>query len=346
MNIGDVELANDLAAKRIQLLRLAKQIGVTAACHEHGSNRSSYYRLRRHVEGYPEEQWPERLEQWPPKRRGHAQQTTPEQRKAIRDVALRHPGWGCMRIADAFNAKRRKTDRRSHSTVQKIMTEEGLGRAEDRLRVIDVPGVALSRDQRAFVEKQNPAHRDSDVGSKYPGRHLFFDSVELQHVIPGIRSVWLLAVVDSKSSYAIATLSSKANAPSWSLLMREQVVQRLKARLDQNLNVLLLIRKGAIQLGAGMVVSWITNHGMRPEMSAKRRGTIDRFVDSVRRDFRHSQWCSLPFEELKPANAAFSAWLEAYNGQPIAGYPNYGRSPKVVAQDFAPTKKRKVPPGG
>lgn len=116
---------NQKAANR--LLELAAQIGnISEACRRLGLDRSVYYRLLKRADAeHRKTQKPQTGE--PARSRGPAS-------KALKAVLLRlcleFPEWGCDRLAHYLTLT---GNRISSPTVQKILIENGLGRAAQRM---------------------------------------------------------------------------------------------------------------------------------------------------------------------------------------------------------------------
>ena len=84
--------ANNLAAHRLNVLELARELGnVTDACWRRGLDRTSFYEWRRRfrTHGFAG------LNDLPPIHKSHPQTTPPETAERMKELALEHPVYGC-----------------------------------------------------------------------------------------------------------------------------------------------------------------------------------------------------------------------------------------------------------
>ena len=94
-------------------------------------------------------------------------------------------------------------------TIQKILNDHDLGEREQRWLALErrnaEQAIALSNEQIAFLEKQNPCFRERHVESSRPGELLCQDTFFVGN-LKGIGKVYLHAVVDTFGSYAFGFL--------------------------------------------------------------------------------------------------------------------------------------------
>ena len=83
-----------LAEHRLSVLELARELGnVAEACRQRGLDRTSYEGKRRfQTHGF------EGLKDLPPIHKSHPQTTPPETVERIKELALKHPAYGCNRL--------------------------------------------------------------------------------------------------------------------------------------------------------------------------------------------------------------------------------------------------------
>jgi transposase InsO family protein len=179
---------------RLQLFRLAGEVGVSAACRALGVHRSTYYRWKEQVERSG-------LEMLRPRERRRPQmpnQLSPLVEQRIVAFALGHPGFGPKRIAARLRRPEWGGLEVSPNGVYKALLRHGLNTRAKRL--------ALVAGYRApFEPPREPAlepHIDVDHPGELVGIDCFF--VGRLHGTKG--PVWQITAIDCYSSYAWADL--------------------------------------------------------------------------------------------------------------------------------------------
>ena len=104
---------------RRRLIALVAELGnVAEACRRLGVDRSAWYRIRKATGGDPSAPFPARRNAAPP-----------ETAAAVLRLCLRHPEWGCDRLAHYLTLEGSPI---SSPTVQKILIRAGLGKVRQR----------------------------------------------------------------------------------------------------------------------------------------------------------------------------------------------------------------------
>ena len=192
-----------LAEHRLSVLELARELGnVAEACRQRGLDRTSFYEWKRRfqTQGF------EGLKDLPPIHKSHPQTTPPETVERIKELALKHPAYGCNRLEAMLALEGRRV---SSITIQKILNDNGLGARHDRWLALEQANadkrLELSAEQTAFLEKRNPCFRERQVESAAPGDLLSADTFFIG-TLKGVGKVYLHAVVDTYGSYAFGFL--------------------------------------------------------------------------------------------------------------------------------------------
>lgn len=179
---------------RLQLFRLAGEVGVSAACRAMGVHRSTYYRWKAMVDRSG-------LEMLRPRERRRPQM--PNQLSAIVEqrivaFALGHPGFGPRRVASRLARPEWGGLLVSPNGVYKTLRRHGLNTRAKRLAL--VAGYAAPYEPPRTLEAE--PHIDVDHPGELVGIDCFF--VGRLHGTKG--PVWQITAIDCYSSYGWADL--------------------------------------------------------------------------------------------------------------------------------------------
>src|SRR5262249_5795845 len=129
---GPMTLDESIQGMRLQVIRRAPQIGVSAACAEAGISRTLFYRGPHRRSRYGGDGWhPRRLLARP----GRGPQLPAEVERRLLAVAIAEATWGAQRLA-AY-AQRLWQLRVAASTVQRLLRRHGLATRRERLLVLE-----------------------------------------------------------------------------------------------------------------------------------------------------------------------------------------------------------------
>jgi transposase-like protein len=161
------DAATKVARQRLSVLDLAARLGNAAeACRRRGMDRTRFYKWRRRFQTHGLDG----LKDLPPIHRSHPQTTPAEVVERIVALALEHSAYGCNRIEALLMLEGRRV---STITIQKLLNERELGTRAQRWLALErqnaEAAIALSAEQVAFLEKQNPCFRERHVESGAPG---------------------------------------------------------------------------------------------------------------------------------------------------------------------------------
>ena len=125
-------LDESIQGMRLQVIRRATQIGVSAACAEAGISRTLFYRWQHRLSRYGVDgSHPRRLRARP----GRLPQLPPQVERRLLAVAIAEATWGAQRLA-AY-AHRLWRLRVAASTVQRLLRRHGLATRRQRLLVLE-----------------------------------------------------------------------------------------------------------------------------------------------------------------------------------------------------------------
>ena len=175
---------------RLQLFRLAEELGVSQACRVMGVNRSTYYRWKPEVERAG-------LEVLRPRERRRPvmpNQLSPITEQRIVAFALGHPGLGPKRIAAQLARPEWGGLGVSPNGVWKALCRHGLNTRHKRL--------ALVAGYRAPYEPPRPSGPEPQVQTTRPGELVGIDCFYVGRLHGTAGTVWQVTAIDTFSSYA------------------------------------------------------------------------------------------------------------------------------------------------
>jgi transposase InsO family protein len=179
---------------RLQLFRLAAEVGVSEACRLMGVHRSTYYRWKPEVERAG-------LEMLRPRERRRPvmpNQLSPMVEQRIVAFALGHPGLGPKRIAAQLARPEWGALAVSPNGVWKALLRHGLNTRAKRL--------ALVAGYRAPFEPPRKPEPEPRVETGRPGELVGIDCFYVGRLHGTAGTVWQLTAIDTYSSYAWAEL--------------------------------------------------------------------------------------------------------------------------------------------
>jgi transposase InsO family protein len=179
---------------RLQLFRLAGELGVSQACRLMGVHRSTYYRWKPEVERAG-------LEMLRPRERRRPvmpNQLSPIVEQRIVAFALGHPGLGPRRIAAQLARPEWGGLLISPNGVWKALCRHGLNTRAKRL--------ALVAGYRAPYEPPRRPDPEPTIQTTHPGELVGIDCFYVGRLHGTAGTVWQLTAIDTYSSYAWAEL--------------------------------------------------------------------------------------------------------------------------------------------
>jgi transposase InsO family protein len=179
---------------RLQLMRLAGERGVSAACRLMGVHRSTYYRWKAQVQASG-------LEMLRPRERRRPQmpnQLSPIIEQRIVAFALGHPGLGPRRIATRLSRPQWGGLVVSPNGVYKTLVRHGLNTRAKRL--------ALVAGYRAPFEPPRDPEPEAHITTARPGELVGIDCFFVGRLHGTKGPVWQITACDTYSSFAWADL--------------------------------------------------------------------------------------------------------------------------------------------
>lgn len=294
------------------------------ACKQHGMDATTFYKLEKRIAGLSRDQQLEALKDRSRRWKSHRQQTTKDQRAAIRSLSLAHPSWGCNQIQQALA---RDGIKRSPTTIQKVMAEEGLGTGRDRWLALDRPEAQLSHEQLSFVAGFNPSIADKNFKAARPGEKVDLGVFGLG-ALPGLGQLVVIAAVDRYSSYAFAAIRANVNKANVAWLIEKRVLPFYKDK-----KALTFIIPHEMKQVSEFTVSANTP---KIELISRARkygpiGSVERFRLAVLNGFIKDDATNVVFDDLAALRAAFRDWVKHHNETGMVGFPNYGQPPITMA---------------
>ena len=331
-----------LAHQRLSVLELAEALGnVSEACRRRGISRTQFYEYKRRFQTHGIEG----LKDLPPVHKSHPMSTPKEVQEEIVALSLAHPAWGCNRISDQLKLKGVSV---SAPTVQNILNRHALGSRYERwLRLEEETAgkeIELSKEQVAFIEKQNPCFRERHVESNRPGELLNQDTFFVGH-LKGVGKVYLHAVVDTYSSYAFGFLHvSKQPEAAVAVLHNEA----LPFYSERGLRIENVLTDNGREFCGGEghpyriylalnEVEHRTSKVGRPQTN----GFVERFNRTALDEFFREAFRRKLYESVEALQRDLEEWLIYYNRErPHQGYRNIGRRPLEKIEEYLENVRR------
>ena len=205
---------------RLQLFRLAGEIGVSAACRALGVHRSTYYRWKDQVERSG-------LEMLRPRERRRPQmpsQLSPLVEQRIVAFALGQPGFGPRRIAARLRRPEWGGLDVSPNGVYKTLCRHGLNTRAKRL--------ALVAGYRAPFEPPRDPEPEPHIDVDQPGELVGIDCFFVGRLHGAKGPVWQITAIDCYSSYAwadLVTVTGQAPSVEQTSTLAHRVARELQA---------------------------------------------------------------------------------------------------------------------
>jgi transposase InsO family protein len=205
---------------RLQLFRLAGEVGVSEACRLMGVHRSTYYRWKPEVERAG-------LEMLRPRERRRPvmpNQLSPMVEQRIVAFALGHPGLGPKRIAAQLARPEWGGLVVSPNGVWKALRRHGLNTRAKRL--------ALVAGYRAPFEPPREPEPEPRIETTRPGELVGIDCFYVGRLHGTAGTVWQLTAIDTYSSYAWAELvvaRNEGTSAAQTSALAKRVARDLKA---------------------------------------------------------------------------------------------------------------------
>lgn len=318
-----------IARHRLSVLQLAEALNnVSAACRQRGMARTQFYEYKRRFEL----QGVEGLKDLPPVHKTHPQTTPEEVVEQVLALSLKHPAWGCVRLADHLRLQGTSI---SSPTVQSILIKHGMGTKLERLFKLEEQAAAepieLTPEQIAQIEKANPCFRERHVESSRPGELLSQDTFFVG-TFKGVGKVYLHTVVDTYSSYGFGFLHTSKVPEAAVAVLHNDALPFYGERAIAVEKI--LTDNGREFCGTDthpyelyLALNDIT-HKRTKVRSPQTNGFVERFHRTAKEECFEVALRETFYESVDALQADFDRWLVHYNTErPHRGYRNMGRRP-------------------
>lgn len=337
------------ASLRLSVLKLAEKLGnVSEACRRRGIGRSRFYEWKHRFRKYGLAGLLDR----PPVHKGHPMTKASFVVSQILELSMEHPAWGCMHLSKELKLIGVSV---SSTVIHRILTSHGLGRHDERVRLLEEraldSSIDLSVEQTQAIEKINPCYRERRLERQAPGELLCHDIVELGR-IKNLGTVYMQAVVDTFSCYAFGLLHCGEMVDThqmefyhyqlvlYEVLVLKRIVLPTYKSWDIPVRTIVTSTKRAFcRKNHYAYKSYLAEHFIEHQtpntLDQRMNGFLESFTDVVRHEFFGGIARHRCYKSLKGLQTAFNKWLESYNWERVQpGYPNRGESPVDVLRKY------------
>lgn len=259
--------------------------------------------------------------------------------KRLLELSSQHPSKGCGFLEVLL---KREGMSCSKPTIQKILERHGLGTRYQRLLKLESECLSgqtqLSEPQKLALEKNNPCFKERHVESSKPGELLCQDTTMIGQ-LAGVGKIYVQTVVDAYCSYGVAYVHiGKIPAHSAAILHNEV----FPFYCGQNLDVEnILTDNGTEYCGTREHPYELylelndVNHRRTKPNSPQTNGFVERFNQTVKREFFEAQFRQKSYEDLETLQKDLNDWLDYYNTQQShQGYRNMGKTPMERIEEY------------
>ena len=331
-----MDAATKIAKQRLSVLELAEILGnVSEACRRRGMTRTQFYEYKRRFQTHGLEG----LKDLPPIHKSHPQTTPPEVVKKILDLALKHPSWGCNRLEGLLKAEGVSV---SNVTIQKILVKHQMGTRYERWLALErryaKEHIELTKEQIAFIEKQNPAFKERHIESSRPGELLSQDTFYVGH-LKGVGKVYLHAVVDTYGSLAFGFLHTSKQPEAAVALLHNDVLPFYQA---YGFDVKAVLTDNGTEFCGKEGHPYETylelndiEHRRTKVRSPQTNGFVERFNRTVLDECFRVKFRTTMYDSVQSLQKDLDEWLVFYNTKrPHLGYRNNGKTPIETVMAF------------
>jgi Integrase core domain/Helix-turn-helix domain len=216
-------LDESIQGMRLQVIRRATQIGVSAACAEAGISRTLFYRWHRLSRYGVDGLHPRRLRAQGPPAAGARRGRASAARRRDRRGDLGRAAAGGVRTTPV-------AARVAASTVQRLLRRHGLATRRERLLVLEhhsarATGLLTQRTRRLLWRLRHGQTRH--VEAERPGELLCLDTFYIGK-LKGVGPVWQVTACDVASSYGVARILPELSAAAVASFLRTVVVPAVR----------------------------------------------------------------------------------------------------------------------
>src|SRR5215470_17312477 len=340
---GLMTLDESIQGMRLQVIRRAMQVGVSAACAEAGISRTLFYRWQHRLSRYGVDGLhPRRLRARP----GRTPQLSAQVERRLLAVAIAEATWGAQRLA-AY-AQRLWRLRLAASTVQRLLRRHGLATRRERLLVLEHhsardAGLLTQRTRQMLWRLRHGQTRH--VEAERPGELLCLDTFYIGK-LKGVGKVWQVTACDVASSYGVARILPELSAAAVATFLRTVVLRR-SARPGGRWSG--CSRMAAVSSKAEFAAACAAL-GIRHTWIKPRHAWTNGFVERLQQTILTEHWRVVfrrhYFTSRATLDRSLHRFMQFYNFErPHHGYRVRGRTPATIFHGaMAAARRTHAPP--
>src|SRR5438477_702488 len=325
---GLMTLDESIQGMRLQVIRRAAVVGVSAACREVGISRTLFYRWQQRLSRYGVDGLhPRRLHAQP----GPAPQLPPAAERRLLAVAIAEATWGAARLASY--AQRLWRLRVAPSTVQRLLRRHGLATRRQRLLVLEhhsatQAGLLTERTRQVLWRLRHG--RTRHVAAERPGELVCLDTFYIGH-LKGVGKVWQITACDAASSYGVAAILPALTHQAAAAFLRDTLLP-VFAKAGWPLHRVLTDGGNEFK---GTFDEVCTARGIRHTRTKPRHAWTNGFVERLQQTILHEHgrlvFRRTYFTGRAALHRTLQRFLRFYNFErPHHGYRVRGRTPASI----------------
>jgi len=321
-------LDESIQGMRLQVIRRASEVGVSAACQEAGISRTLFYRWQKRLSQYGVDGLHPRRHCARP---GPLPQLAPEAERQILAVAIAQATWGCRRLATYLARWWRLS--LAPSTVQRLLRRHGLGTRRERLLVLEhqslrQTGLLTERTRRALWRARYGTTRH--VEAERPGELVCLDTFYIGK-LKGVGPVWQITACDAASSYGVAAILPALTHQAAAAFLRDTL---LPAFAKAGWPIQRVLTDGGNEF-KGSFDEVCAARSIRHTRTKPRHAWTNGFVERLQQTILHEHWRvafrRTYFTGRVALDRTLQRFMRFYNFErPHHGYRVRGRTPASI----------------
>ena len=321
-------LDESIQGMRLQVIRRASDVGVSAACQEAGISRTLFYRWEKRLALYGVDGLHPRRHRARP---GPQPQLSPHAERQILAVAIAQATWGCRRLAVYLARWWRLA--LAPSTVQRLLRRHGLGTRRERLLVLEhqslrQSGLLTERTRHALWRARYGPTRQ--VEAEHPGELVCLDTFYICK-LKGVGPVWQITACDAASSYGVAAILPALRHDATARFVRNTLLP-LFAKAGWPIRRVLTDGGSEFK---GAFDELCAARGIRHTRTQPRHAWTNGFVERLQQTILHEHWRVVfrrtYFTGRATLDRTLQRFLRFYNFErPHHGYRVRGRTPASI----------------
>jgi transposase InsO family protein len=321
-------LDESIQGMRLQVIRRAAEVGVTAACEEAGISRTLFYRWQNKLTLYGVDGLHPRRQRGRP---GPRPELAPHAERQILALAIAQATWGCRRLASYLARWWRLS--LAPSTVQRLLHRHGLGTRRERLLVLEhhsahQAGLLTERTRRALWRSRHGATRH--VMADEPGELVCLDTFYIGN-LKGVGKVWQITACDAASSYGVATILRALTSEAAAAFLRDTLMPLFR---KAGWPIRRVLTDGGPEFKRAFDEA-CDALGIRHTRTKPRHAWTNGFVERLQQTILHEHWRVIFRRHYFTSRAVLQRTLQQfmrfYNlERPHHGYRTRGRTPASI----------------